>query len=203
MTNKQRILQMVERWPDDISYDKALYHLSVLQGIDQGLKDIEAGRTKDFDEAFEELERRWDEEESQAANVGPSRKRPGPALRTDETLAKNKADRRKTMTNKQRILQMVERWPEDISFDEAIYHVYVLKKIDAGLKDIEAGRWIDHDELFDELERLCDEEENQAAMAAASRSRPETAPKVDHEGRRAKNGKGVRKAPKKARQPAP
>jgi hypothetical protein len=80
MTNKQRILQMVERWPDDISYDKALYHLSVLQAVDQGLKDIEAGRTKDFDEAFDELERRWDEEESQAANVRSSRKRPGSAL---------------------------------------------------------------------------------------------------------------------------
>ena len=68
------------------------------------------------------------------------------------------------MTNKQRLLQMVQRWPDDISYDEALYHVYVLKKIDAGLKDVEAGRGVDHDELFDELERLCDEEENQASM---------------------------------------
>ena len=70
LTNKQRILQMVERWPDDISYEKALYHLSVLQAIDEGLKDIEAGRTTDHDEVFDELERLCDEEESQAALVG-------------------------------------------------------------------------------------------------------------------------------------
>ena len=56
MTNKQRILQMVKRWPDDISYEKAIYHMSVLQAIDEGLKDIEAGRTRDFDEVFDELE---------------------------------------------------------------------------------------------------------------------------------------------------
>jgi hypothetical protein len=83
MTNKQRILQMVERWPDDISYDKALYHLSVLQAIDEGLRDIEAGRTKDFDEVFDELERRCDEEEGQAANVRSSRRRSGSTATED------------------------------------------------------------------------------------------------------------------------
>ena len=83
MTNKQRILQMVERWPDDISYDKAIYHMSVLRAIDAGLEDIEAGRTRDFDEVFDELERRCDEEEGQAAIVRPSRKRLGPVAKED------------------------------------------------------------------------------------------------------------------------
>jgi hypothetical protein len=63
MTNKQRILQMVERWPDDIPLEKALYHMSVLRAIDEGLKDIEAGRTTDHDEVFDELERECEEEE--------------------------------------------------------------------------------------------------------------------------------------------
>jgi hypothetical protein len=63
MTNKQRILQMVERWPEGISFEKAVYHMSVLQAIDQGLKDAEAGRTKDHDEVFDELERECEEEE--------------------------------------------------------------------------------------------------------------------------------------------
>jgi predicted transcriptional regulator len=56
------------------------------------------------------------------------------------------------MTNKQRILQMVQRWPDDISFDEALYHLHVLKKIHAGVKDAAAGRVVNHDELFDRLE---------------------------------------------------
>jgi hypothetical protein len=103
------------------------------------------------------------------------------------------------MTNKQRILQMVERWPEDISYDEAVYHVWVLKKIDAGLKSIETSPAIDHDELFDELERLCDEEESQAGMVAAGKRGSKTPAKLDRGGRRAKNGPIVRKQAKKTR----
>src|ERR1051326_3672665 len=103
------------------------------------------------------------------------------------------------MTNKQRILQMVERWPEDISFEEAIYHVYVLKKIDAGLKDLDAGRVRDHDEVFDALERRCDEEENKAALVKSGRKRPRAAAEKDNGLRRAKNGQIVRKPVKKIR----
>ncbi len=76
------------------------------------------------------------------------------------------------MTNKQRILQMVERWPENISYDQAVYHMWVLKKIDAGLKSLETGSTIDHDELFDELEQLCDEEESQARVVGAGKRGP-------------------------------
>jgi hypothetical protein len=103
------------------------------------------------------------------------------------------------MTNKQRILQMVERWPEDISYDEALYHVYVLKKIDAGLKSLESGPSKDHDELFDELERLCDEEEAQAKLVAVGRGGSKTPAKLDRLGGRAKNGAIVRKPAKKTR----
>ncbi len=103
------------------------------------------------------------------------------------------------MTNKQRILQMVERWPEDISYDKALYHLYVLKKIDAGLKDIEAGRTRDHDQVFDDLERRCDEEESQAALVGRSRKRSGSTAKEDRGARRAKNGQVVRKPAEKAR----
>jgi hypothetical protein len=103
------------------------------------------------------------------------------------------------MTNKQRILHMVERWPDDISFDKALYHMLVLKKIDAGLKDIEAGRTRDFDEVFDELERRCDEEEGQTANVRPSRKRPGSAAKEDRGAGRAKNGEIVRKPAKKIR----
>jgi len=101
------------------------------------------------------------------------------------------------MTNKQRILQMVQRWPEDISFDEALYRVYVLKKIDAGLKDVEAGRVFDHDEVFDELERLCDEEENQTTVVGRGSGRPKSPAKKGGGRGGAKNGKVLRKPSKK------
>src|SRR5438309_7283032 len=97
------------------------------------------------------------------------------------------------MTNKERILRMVERWPDDISFEQALYHMHVLQKIDAGLKDAAAGRVVNHDELFDELERLCDEEEKQASMVGGSGKRPGSTAKANRGGRRAKNGSIVRK----------
>ena len=108
------------------------------------------------------------------------------------------------MTNKQRILQMVERWPEDISFDKAIYHMWVLKKIDAGLKDIEAGRVYDDDELDELLERSCDEEEDPSAVVGRGARRPQTIAKKSHGSRRTKNGQIIRKpSPKIRKQSAP
>jgi hypothetical protein len=103
------------------------------------------------------------------------------------------------LTNKQRILRMVERWDDDIPFDKALYHMYALKKIMDGIKSAEEEEWIDHDELFDELERLCDEEEAQAEMVAAGKGRLETPSKVDRGRGRAKNGKVIRKPTKKVR----
>jgi hypothetical protein len=61
---------------------------------------------------------------------------------------------RAAMTNKQRILQMVQRWPENIPFEKALYHMHVMKEVMEGLKDAEKGRVVEHDELFDELEQL-------------------------------------------------
>lgn len=105
------------------------------------------------------------------------------------------------MTNKQRILQMVKRWPEDISFDEALYHLHVLQKIDTGLKDIEAGRVIEHDDLFNEL--LNDEEEkSKAPLVGRSQKRPKKSPRKDREKRGPKNGQGVPQSAKKLRKSA-
>jgi hypothetical protein len=105
------------------------------------------------------------------------------------------------MTNKQRILQMVQRWPEDISYKQALYHLSVLEAIDEGLKDIEAGRTTDFDEVFDELERRCDEE-GQIAHVGAGRKRPGSAAKEHRGARRAKNGQIIRKPAEKIRKPA-
>jgi hypothetical protein len=106
------------------------------------------------------------------------------------------------LTNKQRILRMVERWDDDVSFDQALYHMYALKKIMDGIKSAEEEELIDHDELFDELERLCDEEEAQAKMVPAGKGRSEAPAKMDNGQGRAKNGKVVRKPVKKIRGPA-
>ena len=44
---------------------------------------------------------------------------------------------------KQEALHAIERLPDDVPFDEIVYRLYVLGKVQQGLKDIDAfwGRW--------------------------------------------------------------
>jgi hypothetical protein len=103
------------------------------------------------------------------------------------------------LTNKQRILRMVERWDDDIPFEQALYHVSVMTEVMASIKEVEQeGRLRDFDEFLDELERECDEEENATANVATSRKKPQGTAR-SHRGRRLpKNGKVVRKSPQKS-----
>ncbi len=55
------------------------------------------------------------------------------------------------MTTKQKILRMVERLPDDVSYDRVIYHLHVMKGIEIGLQQAARGEGIDHDEFFDQL----------------------------------------------------
>jgi hypothetical protein len=55
------------------------------------------------------------------------------------------------MTRKKQMLQMIERLPEDVSYDRAIYHLTVLRKIDLALEEAERGEGMEHEEFFREL----------------------------------------------------
>lgn len=106
------------------------------------------------------------------------------------------------LSNKQRILRMVERWDDDIPFEQALYHMSVMQAVMEGIKDVEEGRVYDHDEVFDELERLCDEEENQARLVGKGKKESAGA-SGSHRGRRlSKNGAIVRKSAPKVRESA-
>lgn len=43
-------------------------------------------------------------------------------------------------TVKQEVSNILNRLPEDCSLDDVQYHLYVLQKIERGLKDAEEGR---------------------------------------------------------------
>jgi len=43
LTNKQRILRMVERWDDDIPFEKALYHLHFMKEVMEAIEEAEQG----------------------------------------------------------------------------------------------------------------------------------------------------------------
>lgn len=104
------------------------------------------------------------------------------------------------MTNKQRILRMVERWPDDISYDDALYHLHVMQEVMESIKEVEeGGKLLEFDEAFDELERECDAEENAPVPLATGQKEPKEPAPTHRGGRLPKNGPILPKAPKKVR----
>ena len=52
---------------------------------------------------------------------------------------------------KQATLQLVERLEDDVTFEDIIYELYVLEKIQRGMKDAEAGRVVSHEDAKQQL----------------------------------------------------
>jgi predicted transcriptional regulator len=51
------------------------------------------------------------------------------------------------VTDKQRIIEFIQRMPDDISVAEAIYKLRFLEKVEAGLRELDAGEGIPHEEV--------------------------------------------------------
>jgi hypothetical protein len=54
-------------------------------------------------------------------------------------------------SDKQKIIDMLHRLPEDIDYDRAIESIYVLKRIEIGLRESDAGLGTEHEEFMKEL----------------------------------------------------
>jgi hypothetical protein len=48
---------------------------------------------------------------------------------------------------KEEARKIIDNLPDDASWDDVMYEFYVRKKVDRGLKDIEEGKIIPHDEI--------------------------------------------------------
>ncbi|MEQ1760301.1 MAG: hypothetical protein ABL986_18445 [Vicinamibacterales bacterium] len=59
MTTKDTVRALLERLPNDCSLDDVLYHLYVLQAVDRGLADGDAGRVIPHEQVAAELRRKW------------------------------------------------------------------------------------------------------------------------------------------------
>lgn len=55
-------------------------------------------------------------------------------------------------TPRQDALHTIEQLPDDVPLDEIVYRLYVLGKVQQGVKDIDAGRTVSTDELAREIE---------------------------------------------------
>ncbi len=59
-------------------------------------------------------------------------------------------------TPKEAARQLIDHLPEQASWDDIMYELYVKQKIEAGLKDAEEGRVIPHEEQVAWVERFCE-----------------------------------------------
>jgi predicted transcriptional regulator len=59
MTTKERVREILDHLPDDCSLEDVQYHLYVVQKVERGLADVEAGRTISHEEVEQELRRKW------------------------------------------------------------------------------------------------------------------------------------------------
>ncbi len=50
------------------------------------------------------------------------------------------------MTAKDRIIKIMQDLPDDVTFEDAIYELYVASKIEKGLAQLDNGEGIPHDE---------------------------------------------------------
>jgi len=59
MQTKQTVMDLLERLPEDCTIDDVLYHLYVIQSVQAGLTDLQAGRVLSQADVATELRRRW------------------------------------------------------------------------------------------------------------------------------------------------
>jgi hypothetical protein len=93
------------------------------------------------------------------------------------------------LRTKAKILDVIQRMPEDGTIDDAIYQLGLLKAVAEGLEEAEQGLGRDHDEVFDEL--LNNEPEHATKVDARGGTGSTRAKKPDRGGH-AKSRKRVR-----------
>jgi len=59
VSTKETVRALLDRLPDDCTLDDVQYHLYVIQAVERGMADIEAGRTLSHEEVAEKLRRKW------------------------------------------------------------------------------------------------------------------------------------------------
>lgn len=57
------------------------------------------------------------------------------------------------MTTKQAVLEMIGRLPEDISVEDIMAELYFRQKVDEGLRQLDAGEGIEHEEAVHRLKK--------------------------------------------------
>jgi predicted transcriptional regulator len=59
VTTKDTVRALLDRLPEDCTLDDVLYHLYVIQSVERGLADADAGRTIPHEQVAADLRRKW------------------------------------------------------------------------------------------------------------------------------------------------
>jgi predicted transcriptional regulator len=58
-----------------------------------------------------------------------------------------------TTNLKEEIIDLIKKLPDDATIDDIMYHLYVKKKILAGIKEIEQGNIIPHEQVMENAKK--------------------------------------------------
>jgi len=75
--------------------------------------------------------------------------------RTGMSVFGNGKSQGKIMTTKEKAISVIERLADDVSLDEVIDRLYLLRKIELGIEQADSGDVLEHDCFMDELEAEC------------------------------------------------
>jgi hypothetical protein len=56
-------------------------------------------------------------------------------------------------TVKEEVRKLLEQLPDDVSFEDVQYHIYVRQKLERGFEDLRDGRTLTEDEMEQRLSR--------------------------------------------------
>jgi hypothetical protein len=57
------------------------------------------------------------------------------------------------MQTKQTVQQILDRLPDDCTIDDVLYHLYVVRSVERGLAEADAGKTIPHEQVVQDLRK--------------------------------------------------
>ncbi|MBA7523376.1 hypothetical protein ES705_15503 [subsurface metagenome] len=58
-----------------------------------------------------------------------------------------------TSNLKEEIMDLIRKLPEDVTIDDIMYHLYVKKKILSGIKELDQGKVIPHEQTMESAKK--------------------------------------------------
>jgi predicted transcriptional regulator len=52
---------------------------------------------------------------------------------------------------KETVRALLDRLPDDCTLEQVLYHLYVLQEVEAGIRELDEGRGIPHEQVAEEL----------------------------------------------------